>query len=201
MLPGFAGSKESLAMGLPHTYIGLRLRSFLPTIRFGSTETLMPIDVAIVEDKTEVLEGISFLLSSDERFRCCGRYGTAEDAIEEILQNAPAIVLMDIDLPGMSGIEAVYDLYHGGAPMSNQIARRVLEYLRPDSSGPDILDELSAREREVLNYLADGLLYKEIADKLNIALTTVRTHIHKIYEKLHVNNKAEAIKKMRRGSH
>lgn len=206
----------------------------------------MPIEVAIVEDKAEVREGITFLLNSDDRFRCCGSYGTAEDAIEDILRNAPDIVLMDIELPGKSGIEAIKvvksrnssiqimmltvfednekifnalkagasgylvkntpprkileaieDLHSGGAPMSNQIARRVVEYLRPDPNAPHVLDDLSEREREVLYYLAEGLLYKEIAETLNIALTTVRTHIHKIYEKLHVDNKAEAIKKAR----
>jgi DNA-binding NarL/FixJ family response regulator len=91
-------------------------------------------------------------------------------------------------------IEAIRELHQGGAPMSAAIARKVVGSFRPAAAVPDN-SGLSVREREVLEYLAKGLLYKEIGDQLGISTGTVRQHIHHIYRKLHVQNRTEAINK------
>jgi DNA-binding NarL/FixJ family response regulator len=88
-------------------------------------------------------------------------------------------------------IEAIKDLHHGGSPMSSMIARKVLGHFKEDK--PTGLDVLTNKENEILNLLAKGFLYKEIAAKLSITTGTVTQHIHKIYDKLHVSNKTEAI--------
>jgi DNA-binding NarL/FixJ family response regulator len=90
--------------------------------------------------------------------------------------------------------ESLLELYGGGSPMSTQIARKVINRLRNNQTSGTI-DVLSVRENEVLQYLATGLLYKEIAEKLSISTNTVRQHIHRIYEKLHVQNRTEALNK------
>src|SRR4030095_15015083 len=196
-----------------------------------------------VEDLKEVREGMVSLLSLDERFEVLAAFTNAETAEDELPAWQPDIVIMDINLPGMSGIdcikkvkslcpatqfimftiyendekvfdalsagasgyllkrtalarivEALIELHEGGAPMSTQIARKVINRLRVSETHDD-LQALSARENEVLQLLAKGLLYKEIAEKLGISVGTIRQHIHKIYEKLHVQNRTEAINK------
>jgi DNA-binding NarL/FixJ family response regulator len=93
-------------------------------------------------------------------------------------------------------LEAIKELYEGGAPMSSQIARKVVNaFQKVPSGGNAFLDKLSNREAEILELLAKGLLYKEIAHKLGIAQETVRKHVYHIYEKLHVNNRVEAVNK------
>ena len=183
------------------------------------------------------------LLSLDERFEVLAAFTNAEVAEEELPAWQPDIVIMDINLPGMSGIdcikkvkglcpstqfimftiyendekvfdalsagasgyllkrtalarivEALIELHEGGAPMSTQIARKVINRLRVNEAHDD-LQLLSGRENEVLQLLSKGLLYKEIAEKLGISVGTIRQHIHKIYEKLHVQNRTEAINK------
>ncbi len=183
------------------------------------------------------------LLKKDDRFQVLASYSNAETAAEELQAWQPDIVIMDINLPGMNGIECIrktkaqcpktqfimftiyeddekvfealvagasgyllkktsfekiceslVELSKGGSPMSTQIARKVVNRLRSTESTAE-LEILSPRENEVLNYLAKGLLYKEIAIKLNITANTVRQHIHKVYEKLHVQNRTEAINK------
>ena len=204
---------------------------------------MSPIKICIVEDLKEVREGMVSLLSLDERFEVLAAFTNAETAEEELPAWQPDIVIMDINLPGMSGIdcikkvkglcpatqfimftiyendekvfdalsagasgyllkrtalarivEALIELHEGGAPMSTQIARKVINRLRVNETVDD-LQVLSARENEVLQLLAKGLLYKEIAEKLGISVGTIRQHIHKIYEKLHVQNRTEAINK------
>ena len=204
---------------------------------------MSPIKICIVEDLKEVREGMVSLLSLDERFEVLAAFTNAETAEEELPAWQPDIVIMDINLPGMSGIdcikkvkglcpatqfimftiyendekvfdalsagasgyllkrtalarivEALIELHEGGAPMSTQIARKVINRLRVNEAVDD-LQVLSARENEVLQLLAKGLLYKEIAEKLGISVGTIRQHIHKIYEKLHVQNRTEAINK------
>jgi len=91
-------------------------------------------------------------------------------------------------------LDSLIELYEGGAPMSTQIARKVIERMR-SSDSTTVITSLSARENEVLQLLAKGLLYKEISDKLGISSHTVRLHIHNIYEKLHVHNRTEALNK------
>jgi len=204
---------------------------------------MSPIKICIVEDLKEVREGMVSLLSLDERFEVLAAFTNAEVAEEELPAWQPDIVIMDINLPGMSGIdcikkvkglcpstqfimftiyendekvfdalsagasgyllkrtalarivEALIELHEGGAPMSTQIARKVINRLRVNEAHDD-LQLLSGRENEVLQLLSKGLLYKEIAEKLGISVGTIRQHIHKIYEKLHVQNRTEAINK------
>jgi DNA-binding NarL/FixJ family response regulator len=92
-------------------------------------------------------------------------------------------------------LEAIQDLHHGGSPMSSQIARRVVQIFQQMRAPAKEMEQLSKREQEILCYLAKGFLYKEIATTLGISIETVRTHLHKIYEKLHVHNRTEAVLK------
>jgi DNA-binding NarL/FixJ family response regulator len=92
-------------------------------------------------------------------------------------------------------LQALKELYEGGAPMSTQIARKVVHAFQKPVRGSLDSAGLSAREKEVLQFLSKGYLYKEIGNKLNISTGTVRQHIHKIYEKLHVQNRTEALNK------
>jgi DNA-binding NarL/FixJ family response regulator len=203
-----------------------------------------PIKTCIVEDLAEIRAGLSEFLSQDGRFEVLATYSDAETAVEELEAWQPDIVIMDINLPGMNGIEcirkvklscphtqfimytiyeddekvfdalmagasgyllkktsldklcdALIELKQGGSPMSTQIARKVINRLQSFESA-NKMDVLSPRENDVLQYLAKGLLYKEIAEKLQISTSTVGQHIHKIYSKLHVQNRAEAINKM-----
>jgi RNA polymerase sigma factor (sigma-70 family) len=205
---------------------------------------MKPIKVCIVEDIREVREGMASLLSLDEHFEILAAFPDAESAMEGLPAWQPDIVIMDVNLPAMNGIEcikkvksackqtqfimftifendekvfealaagasgyllkqtppykiveALIELHQGGAPMSTQIARKVIDKVRRNETN-DAINVLSAREAEVLQHLAKGLLYKEIAGKLNISVGTVRQHIHKIYEKLHVQNRTEAINKV-----
>ena len=207
----------------------------------------MPIKVAIVEDSQEVREGIAFLLNASSGFECVGTFSTGEAALSDLVGVDPDVVLMDIGLPGISGIECIRklkqdspdleflmlsvfedaerifdsikagasgylikstppakimegieEIHNGGSPMSNQIARRVLDSLRPEPTECLSLAKLSKKERVVLEKLAEGLLYKEIANKLSVSVHTVRSQVHSIYKKLHVGNRIEAIEKIRR---
>ena len=206
----------------------------------------MPISLIIVEDLDEVREGLKNFLALSDGFQVLDTFKTAEDALPAIPRLQADVVIMDISLPGMSGIEcirqvaptsgrtqfmmftvyendekvfdalkagasgyllkntglvniveALKELYRGGSPMSSNIARKLVKALRQDDprEDPGGLPLLSSRENEILQLLANGLLYKEIADRLGISTSTVRQHIHHIYEKLHVQNRTEAINK------
>lgn len=205
---------------------------------------LMPITLTIVEDLDEVREGLKNFLQLSPEFKVLDTFRTAEEALEKIPTLHPDIVIMDINLPGMNGIECISriktkeskiqfmmftvyetdekvfealkagasgyllkntgliqiieslkELYQGGSPMSSNIARKlVTTFQRKENIQINNL-LLSPRENEILNFLARGLLYKEIAEQLSISTGTVRQHIHKIYEKLHVQNRTEAINK------
>lgn len=208
----------------------------------------MPIRTAIIEDNT------SFALMFDKYFKrpgsevlCIAVYGTAEEALEHLPGDAPQVAMVDINLPGMSGIEciarlrelcpdllcivlttfeedtlifealkagacgyllkrsspdelteAIKQAVSGGAPMSPQIARQVVGFFQ---SRPPLRDDsaLSPREREIINMLASGLLYKEIATKLNLKFETVRSYVKKIYEKLQAHSRTEAVSKWKGG--
>ena len=207
----------------------------------------MPITVAIVEDNAQLRNTHGKVINRADGFSCVGMYATAEEALEAIPRNPPDVVLMDINLPGMNGVEcvselkkilpkilivmltvyedtdnifnalkagatgyllkrtskdelleAIRDVYKGGSPMTTHIARKVVQsFQRADSTLPS--ENLSTREQEVLECLAKGFLYKEIADKLGISYETVRTYIRRIYEKLQVRSRTEAVAKYLRG--
>ncbi|HEX6848671.1 MAG TPA: response regulator transcription factor [Chitinophagaceae bacterium] len=204
----------------------------------------MSITLAIVEDLDEVRDGLTNFISLSHEFKVLDTFKTAEEAIFDIPKLKPDIVIMDISLPGMSGIECIKqvknkspktqfmmftvyendekvfealkagasgyllkntglvqlieslkELYNGGSPMSANIARKLVTLFRNGQNETTNLEILSNRENEILQLLAKGLLYKEIADQLSISVSTVRQHIHHIYEKLHVQNRTEAINK------
>jgi DNA-binding NarL/FixJ family response regulator len=202
------------------------------------------ISVSIVEDMADVRQKVKHLIEDSEEFICLSTYSNAESALEELPKLKPDIVLMDINLPGMSGtecikkvkekspkiqfmmftiyedseqvyealaagasgyllkktppekiLEALKELYEGGAPMSTHIARKVVSFFQKENKAAGEMTQLSNREKEVLALLSKGFLYKEISDQLFISTGTVRQHIHHIYEKLHVQNRMEAINK------
>lgn len=206
----------------------------------------MTITVAIVEDDAGIREALIRVLGRARDFRCLGWHATGEDALRELPGAKPDVVLMDINLPGMTGVEcvrklkalgfpaqvlmltvyedaeqifeslaagasgyllkrtppsdlleAIRDVHTGGAPMSSQIARKVVQSFR---SAPSVnpTAELSPREQEILGWLAQGFLIKEIAERLGIGFDTVRTHIRRIYEKLQVHSRAQAVAKFLR---
>jgi len=204
----------------------------------------MSISLAIVEDLAEVREGLRQFISLNPEFNILGTFQTAEEALHHIPQLNPDIVIMDINLPGMNGIdcirqikkrathtqfmmftvyendekvfealragasgyllkntgliqltEALKELHQGGSPMSTNIARKLVSLFREEHIDTEPATVLSKRENEILQLLAKGLLYKEIANNLSISVNTVRQHIHNIYEKLHVQNRTEALNK------
>ncbi len=204
----------------------------------------MSIRIALVEDDPELLEGMSSMLATSADVTLAGVFASAEDFLAQAGQLRPDVVLMDIGLPGMSGIacvakakatipsiqflmwttfeddekifdalrsgaagyilknstlqtiiESINDISRGGSPMSSSIARKVIESFRPKKT---VLEEhnLTAREREILEWLAKGLRYKEIAARLFISTETVRKHIRNMYEKLHVQSRTDALNKV-----
>ncbi len=205
----------------------------------------MSISISIVEDLVEVREGLKQFISLNSEFNVLGSFRTAEEAIREIPALKSNIVIMDINLPGMNGIEcirqikaktpgtqfmmftvyendekvfdalkagasgyllkntglvqlivALKELHEGGSPMSSNIARKLVSIFHTQGKARHQIEPLSPRENEVLQLLSDGLLYKEIAEQLSISIATVRQHIHRIYEKLHVQNRTEALNKV-----
>jgi len=202
------------------------------------------ISIAIVEDIDEIRQALHDFIVLKPEFYVAGIFKTAEGAVLEIPFLQPDIVIMDINLPGISGIEcirqlkhkiphtqfmmftvyeddenvfealkagasgyllkntgmtqitdALKDLHNGGSPMSVNIARKLVSVYHKQQNG-SASHELSGRENEILQLLSKGLLYKEIADKLSISVNTVRQHIHNIYEKLHAQNRTEALNKV-----
>ncbi|WP_445732056.1 response regulator [Mariniflexile sp.] len=203
------------------------------------------ISLCIIEDLIEIQKGLETIIEADSNFTLLKSYENAEDAIGELPDLRPDIVLTDINLPGKSGIdcihelkskipetlfimftiyedndqvfealkagasgyilkntapqkiiEALLELYDGGSPMSPKIARKVLSSFNPNTTSNTVNELISKREQEVLLLLSKGFLYKEIADKLNISLSTVKRHLNHIYSKLQVQNKTEAVNKL-----
>jgi len=202
------------------------------------------ITVSIVEDDAPAREILSDWIRHAQGFRYLSQYGSAESAMAKLQSEKPGVVLMDINLPGMSGIEcvrqlkpqlpdtqfvmltvyedtdhifdalavgasgyllkqtpraelftALKDVHAGGSPMTSNIARKVVQSFLRAAPQADTSTNLSPREKEVLEMLACGYLYKEISDKLGISVATVVTYIRRIYEKLHVRSRAQAVAK------
>jgi DNA-binding NarL/FixJ family response regulator len=207
----------------------------------------MPITVSIVEDNDQLRGTLARVIGRAEGFECVGEHANAELALESIPQERPNVVLMDINLPGMNGVECVQKLKQllpqtqvvmltvyedtdnifnalaagasgyllkrtkspelldalrevqkGGSPMTAHIARKVVQSFQKTASSAKPTELLSQREQEVLDLLSQGFLYKEIADKLAISYETVHTYVRRIYEKLQVRTRTEAVAKFLR---
>ncbi len=204
--------------------------------------------VALVEDNDAYRQTLARLLSRAPDCQCVGQFATAEAALAELPALRPDVVLMDINLPGMNGVEcvrrlkqqlpatqvvmltayedtdnifnalaagatgyllkrtsgaevlaALREVMAGGSPMTAHIARKVVQsFQRPPAAPADPAANLSPREQEVLDLLAQGLIYKEIADRLGVSYETVHTYIRRIYEKLQVRTRTEAVAKFLR---
>jgi len=202
------------------------------------------IAVSIIEDDAPARGILADWIRRTPGFRCAGVHGSGESALATLPAGKPTVVLMDINLPGMSGIEcvrrlkpllpdtqfvmltvyedaehifnalaagasgyllkrmpraellsALKNVYAGGSPMSSNIARKVVQSFQRSGSQFSEAEDLSPREREVLELLARGYLYKEIAESLQISVPTVNTYIRRIYEKLHVRSRSQAVAK------
>lgn len=202
------------------------------------------IRVAAVEDDSGLQNSLKQLLTRTPGFESVGIFRDGETALQMIPSCKPDVVIMDINLPGMNGVEcvrqlkqllprsqflmltvyedsellfdslmaggtgyllkrtpaakiveAIRDIHHGGSPMTPAVARRVVRFLTKQGKEQDRMGELTEREHECLEQLAQGFRYKEVADNLNIHIGTVRTHIRIIYEKLQVHSRTEAVVK------
>jgi len=202
----------------------------------------MTITVSIVEDNDQLRGTLARVISRAEGFQCLSQHANAETALEALPRERPNVVLMDINLPGMSGVEcvrrlkqllpevqvvmltayedtenifnslaagasgyllkrtssaelleALKDVQKGGSPMTTHIARKVVQSFQKAGDSPTSTENLSAREQEILDCLSQGFLYKEIAEKLGISYETVHTYIRRIYEKLQVRTRTEAV--------
>jgi DNA-binding NarL/FixJ family response regulator len=206
----------------------------------------MPISISIVEDNDKLRGTLARVLNRAEGFRCVSQYPSAEDALKDLPNVKPDVVLMDINLPGMNGvecvrqlkpllpqtqvmmltvyedtenifnalaagangymlkrtstkelIEAIHEVKRGGSPMTMHIARKVVQSFQK-SAPAQSTENLSEREQQVLDLLSQGLIYKEISDKLGIGYETVHTYIRRVYEKLQVRTRTEAVAKFLR---
>jgi len=207
----------------------------------------MPITVSIVEDNEQLRATLARVIGRADGFRCVSQYGDAEAAFEGLPKDRPNVVLMDINLPGMNGVEcvrrlkqaapailpmmltvyedtenifnalaagaagyllkrtssaelleAIREVHRGGSPMTTHIARKVTQSFQKTGPSRQATENLSEREQEVLDCLSQGFLYKEIAEKLGISYETVHTYIRRIYEKLQVRTRTEAVAKFLR---
>jgi len=200
--------------------------------------------ISIVDDEKELRESIATFVNNSPGFRCVSAYNSGEAALKHLPQERPDVVLMDIHMTGMSGIEcvrrlkailpdlqivmltvyedteqifkalsagasgymlkrltpgklleAIREVHEGGSPMSSSIARKVVASLQKAGKADEEKTHLSSREQMVLDCLAKGLTYKQTADQLGISIDTVRTYLRRIYEKLHVQSRTEAVAK------
>jgi RNA polymerase sigma factor (sigma-70 family) len=185
----------------------------------------MPISVSIVEDNDKLRATLARVINRADGFRCVSHYASAEDALKDLPQVRPDVVLMDINLPGMNGVECVRQLkqllpqiqvmmltvYEDTENIFNALTAGASGYMLKRTSTKELLEaiqktvataaateNLSEREQQVLDLLSQGLMYKEIADKLAISYETVHTYIRRIYEKLQVRTRTEAVAKFLR---
>jgi len=204
----------------------------------------MSIRVSIVEDNGRVRGSLARLIALSDGFKCVSEHGSGEEAVAGLPKLKPEVILMDINLPGINGVEcvrqlkpllpdtqvmmltvyentdlifqalaagatgyllkqtppsellaAVREVHSGGSPMTGHIARKVVASFQQAGNSAREFENLTPRERQVLELLAKGFLYKEIAEAMSISYDTVHTHIRKIYEKLHVRSRTEAVAK------
>lgn len=205
-------------------------------------EPARPIAVSLVEDDPWLRKDLAREISAAPGFRCLNSYASAEEALKNLPAEKPDVVIMDINLPGLNGIEcvrrlklaapemcilmltvyeesdlifaalragasgyllkrskpgelleAIADAYQGGSPMTSSVARQVVQFFaQPTLSQPET-EGLSAREQEILNLLVKGHAYKAIADQLSVSVNTVRMFIRRIYKKMHVHSRSEAM--------
>jgi DNA-binding NarL/FixJ family response regulator len=204
----------------------------------------MPITVSIVEDNDQLRATLARVLGRAEGFQFVSDFANAEDALKKLPEDRPEVVLMDINLTGMNGVECVRQLkqrvpeiqvimltvyedtenifnalavgatgymlkrtpraellqaiqavHAGGSPMTAHIARKVVQSFARAGSSPSPTENLSEREQQVLDCLSQGFLYKEIAEKLSVSYETVHTYIRRIYAKLQVRTRTEAVAK------
>ncbi|TAE89835.1 MAG: DNA-binding response regulator [Verrucomicrobia bacterium] len=201
-----------------------------------------PILISLVEDNAKLVKSLSTLINSTPDLRIHSTHTDAENALEIIPSAPPDIVLMDINLPGISGIscvealatrlpklrivmltafensddifaslaagahgyllksmeptqllDSIREVAKGGSPISGSVARKIVEFFRNKPKKSESSLSISPREEEVLRLLAEGYPYKQIADAMNLSMGTVRTYIERIYTKLHVHNRTEAV--------
>ena len=209
---------------------------------------MLPIKVAIVDDDEGIRISLAALIRRSSALRLVGDYPDAEAALKELPRRGPDVVLMDINLPGMNGVEcvrqikaehpeiqflmltvyedsdslfnslkagasgyllkrtastrlleAIRDVYGGGAPMTPQLARRVVQFFSKPAEDASAMARLTPGEKDFLDQLAKGYAYKEIADRMNISIDTVRSYVRTVYDKLHVHSRTEAVVKYLRG--
>ena len=204
----------------------------------------MNISVSIVEDDAQVRASLARLIDGSPGYCCVSQHPSGENALQEIPKIKPDVTLMDINLPGINGVEcvrrlkpqlpatqvimltvyqntehifnalaagatgyllkqtppaellaAIENVHAGGSPMSSHIARKIVQSFQQVSPASPEAQALSPREAQVLQLLAKGFLYKEIAETMKVTYATVHTHIRHIYEKLHVRSRTEAVAK------
>jgi len=204
----------------------------------------MTIKVSIVDDNEGIRSSLAALIRRAPTLKLLGEYPDAETALKEIPTKIPDVVLMDINLPGLNGVEcvrqlkavlpklqvlmltvyedndslfnslkagasgyllkrtasarlleAIHEVSTGGAPMTPQLARRVVQFFNAPAKEDPAVARLTPGEREFLDQLANGYAYKEIADRMKISIDTVRSYVRTVYEKLHVHSRTEAVVK------
>jgi DNA-binding NarL/FixJ family response regulator len=204
----------------------------------------MTINVCLVEDDAHLRETIRGFINLNPGFECSSGFASGEELLKRLPDPRPDVVLMDINLPGMSGIqcvgrlkqllpevqimmltiyensdrifealaagasgflvkntppekllEAIREVANGGGPMSSNIARKVIQAFQPAISKARHIESLTPREQQILELLSRGFAYKIIASELNLSMGTIQTHISRIYKKLHVNCRTEAVVK------
>jgi DNA-binding NarL/FixJ family response regulator len=203
---------------------------------------MLDIRVSIVEDDGQARQILVDWIRKAKGFKCCSHYGSGEEALQHLPADRPDVVLMDINLLALNGVEcvrqlkpkmpktqfimltvyedsehifdalsagasgyllkqtpaedllvALHDVHGGASPMTGSIARRVVQHFHSAPARTGMAVSLSPRESEVIELLARGYLYKEIADALKMSVPTVNTHIRHIYEKMHVQSRGQAV--------